>query len=88
LISKEAALTDLLIHNVDPHLMRRIEESARKNNRSLSEEAKEILSRVLAPLPDNRNLGTLMFDSIRPEDRGDDLVFEYRGNVSEPPNFE
>jgi plasmid stability protein len=88
LISKDAAVTDLLICNVDPHLMRRIEESARKNNRSLSEEAKEILSRALAPSPDNRKLGTWMFDLIRPKDRGDDLVFEIPGDIAEPPNFE
>jgi hypothetical protein len=29
-----------------------------------------------------------MFDSILPEDRGDDLVFEYRGDLPKPPDFE
>jgi hypothetical protein len=28
-----------------------------------------------------------MFESIRPEDRGDDLIFEYKGDLSEPPDF-
>lgn len=81
-------MTDLLIRDIDPHLMGRIEESARKNNRSLSDEAKEILGDALMPPPADRKLGTWMFDLIRPEDRGDDLVFEVPGDISEPPNFE
>ena len=81
-------MTDLLIRDIDPRLKRRIEESARKNNRSLSEEAKELLSRGVTRSPDNRKLGTLLFDSVRPEDRGDDLIFEIPGAVSTPPDFE
>jgi antitoxin FitA len=81
-------MTDLLIRHIDPRLKRRIEESARRNNRSLSDETKEILSRGIARSPDNRKLGTLLFDSVRPEDRGDDLVFEVPADVSTPPDFE
>ena len=81
-------MTDLLIRDIDPRLKRRIEASARKHNRSLSDEAKEILSRGVARSPDDRKLGALMFDSIRPEDRGDDLVFEYDGEFPKPPDFE
>ena len=81
-------MTDLLIRDIDPRLKRRIEERARKHNRSLSDEAKEILSHGIARSADDRKLGTLMFDSIRPEYRGDDLVFEYNGEFPKPPDFE
>jgi hypothetical protein len=37
---------------------------------------------------DHRGLGTMMMELVRPEDRGDDLVFEYRGEFSKPPDFE
>jgi hypothetical protein len=29
-----------------------------------------------------------MASLVRPEDRGDDLVFEIPGDIGEPPNFE
>jgi plasmid stability protein len=80
-------MTDLLIRDIDPRLKRRIEERARKHHRSLSDEAKEILSRGIARSLDDRKLGTLMFDSIRPEDHGEDLVFEYNGEFPKPPDF-
>jgi hypothetical protein len=34
-----------------------------------------------------RGLGTIMMELIRPEDRGDDLIFEIHGDLSEPPDF-
>jgi hypothetical protein len=81
-------MTDLLIRDVDPRLKRQIEENARKNKRSLSDEAKETLARGIARSPEHRKLGTLLFESVRPEDRGDDLVFEVPGDISAPPDFE
>jgi plasmid stability protein len=81
-------MADLLIRDIEPRLKQRIEEKARKHKRSLSQEAKELLQRALAIPEDNRKLGTWMFESIRPEDRGDDLVFEYRGKFPKPPDFE
>jgi plasmid stability protein len=83
----EAQMADLLIRNIEPGLKMQIKEKARKHGRSLSHEAKELLRRAVAVPEDSRKLGTLMFESIRPEDRGDDLVFEYKGDFSEPPDF-
>jgi plasmid stability protein len=81
-------MADLLIRNIEPRLKQRIEANARKHGHSLSHEAKELLRRALAVPEDHRKLGTLMFESVRPEDRGDDLVFEVPGDISTPPDFE
>jgi len=37
---------------------------------------------------DERGLGTAMLELVRPEDRGDDLVFEVPGEIRTPPDFE
>ena len=81
-------MVDLLIRDLGAQLKRKLEESARKNNHSLSEEAKVILQRALATKTDDRKLGTLMSQLLSPEDRSDDYVFEIRGDVSRPPDFE
>jgi plasmid stability protein len=81
-------MSDLLIRGIDQKLKRRIQESAVKNNRSLSEEAKLLIQRALATDNSNRKLGTEMFNLVRPEDRGDDLIFEIAGEIREPPDFE
>lgn len=82
-------MTDMLIRNIEPKLKTEIEESARKNKRSLSREAKDLLRLGLAAKKSsNIKLGTLLFESVRPEDRGDDLVFEVPGDISTPPDFE
>jgi len=80
-------MTDLLIRDIDPQLKRQIEESAEKHSQSLSEEAKLLIRKGLNESKQDRKLGSEMFDSILPEDRGDDLVFEYRGNFPKPPDF-
>ena len=81
-------MTDLLIRNIDPDLKRRLEERVRQHKRSLSEEAKTVLRAGLSVPTGQRRLGTEMFNLIRPEDRGDDLIFEAPGEFPEPPNFE
>jgi plasmid stability protein len=81
-------MADLLIRDIEVPLKRRLEESARKNNRSLSDEAKLLLQRALASEIDDRKLGTLMSQLLAPEDRRDDFVFEIGGDVSRPPDFE
>jgi len=81
-------MSDLLIRGIDAKLRRRLKESAAQNNRSLSAEAKLLLQRALSAETGRRRLGTEMFNLIRPEDRGDDLVFEIPGEVSKPPDFE
>jgi hypothetical protein len=32
-------------------------------------------------------MGTFLNSLVRPEDRGDDLVFEYKGDFPKPPDF-
>jgi plasmid stability protein len=81
-------MTDLLIRRIPAGVKRKIEERARVHRRSLSAEAIAMLQQVLASPRDDRKLGTEMFNMIRPEDRGDDLVFEMPGDPSNPPDFE
>jgi len=81
-------MADLLIRNIDARLKRQIEERARKNRKSLSDEAKALIRKGLNEPGDQRKLGTELFNLVRPEDRGDDLVFEYSEPVSRPPDFE
>lgn len=81
-------MADVLIRDLDPQLKRRLQERARAHGRSLSEEAKEIIRDKLGEKADQRRLGTEMYNMIGPEDRGDDLVFEYRGEMPKPPDFE
>ncbi len=81
-------MTDLVIENIDPELERRLTASAQKHSQSVSDEAKVLLSKALAADMSGRKLGSEMFDLIRPEDRGDDLVFEYKGDFPAPPKFE
>ena len=80
-------MSDLLIRNMTPHMKQQIRERARARGRSLSEEAKELLQRALLQPQDRRRLGTEMFNMIRPEDRGDDLVVEFPDDFPEPPDF-
>jgi plasmid stability protein len=81
-------VTDLLIRKIPASVKRQIEERARTHRRSLSDEAIALLRQSLAAAGNERKLGTEMFNMIRPEDRGDDLVFEVPGDVSRPPEFE
>jgi plasmid stability protein len=81
-------MADLLIRDLGAQLKRRLEESARGNNRSLSEEAKALIQRALAAETDNRKLGTLMSQLLPAEHRSDDFVFEVPEDISRPPDFE
>jgi len=80
-------MTDLLIRKVDPKLKREIERRAREHGRSLSDEAKVVLRRGLEAPEPSRKMGTLLSSLFPAECRGDDLVFEIPGDVSEPPDF-
>jgi antitoxin FitA len=81
-------VTDLLIRNIDPHLKRQLQESARSHRRSLSEEARMLLKKALVEPSDQRKMGDALFALVPEEYRGDDLVFEIPGKVSRPPDFE
>jgi plasmid stability protein len=82
-------MADLLVRDIDPKLKQKIEESARAQGRSMSDEVKAALSEKFdAPPLNEMKLGTLMFTSLPDEFRGDDLDFNVPGGLSEPPNFE
>jgi hypothetical protein len=81
-------MPDLLIRDIDPEMKRAIEERARRHERNLSEEAKALIqSGLTVPEPDIK-MGTWLSSLVPPEYRGDDLVFEYHGPESPPPDFE
>ena len=81
-------MTDLLIRDIEPQLKRQIEERARKNRESLSAAAQALIRRGLETPPDEKRMGTLLSELVPPEYRGDDLVFEYRGEFPKPPDFD
>ena len=80
--------TDLLIRKVDPRLKNELKKRARAHGRSLSDEAKAVLRRGMAEEPQQEGMGTRLFSLLPAEFRGDDLVFEVPGEMSEPPEFE
>jgi hypothetical protein len=80
-------MSDLLVRNIPPRMKRQIKERARAHRRSMSEEAQALIQKGLnAPEPELK-MGTWLYSLVRPEDRGDDLVFEYRGDLPKPPDF-
>jgi plasmid stability protein len=81
-------VTDLLIRKIDPKLKRALEKRAREHGHSLSEEAKTLLGKALSGPEPQMKMGTWMASLVRPEDRGDDLVFEIPGEIGRPPDFE
>jgi plasmid stability protein len=81
-------MPDLLIRNIDPHLKRQLQESARSHRRSLSEEARILLKKALVARPDKRKMGNALLELVPQEHRGDDLTFQIPGSVSQPPEFE
>lgn len=95
-------MADLLIRNIEPGLERRIEARAQAHGRAPADEAKDLIRKGLdvadshasstpkanaAPGPETMGMGTWMSSLVRPEDRGDDLVFEVKGDMPEPPDF-
>jgi hypothetical protein len=80
-------MSDLLIRKLTPALRRQIQERARRNRRSLSEEAKTLIQRGLAAPAPSGGLGTRLFSMVQDDDRGEDLVFEVPGEIRDPPDF-
>jgi plasmid stability protein len=80
-------MSDLLIRNIAPRVKRQIQERARAHRRSLSEEAKFLIRKGLSVPDPELKMGTFLNSLVRPEDRGDDLVFEYKGDFPKPPDF-
>lgn len=81
-------MTDLLIRKIDPKLKAALKERARAHGRSLSDEAKAMLDGALRRPEPPKKMGTWMASLVRPEDRGDDLVFEIPGDIGDPPDLE
>ena len=96
-------MADLLIRNIEPQLKREIERRARANRRSLPEEAKALLRQALSGQAGRRTallhqalskptgqrkLGTELMNLLPPDYRSDDYVFEIRGEMSRPPDFD
>ena len=81
-------MSDLLIRNIESHLLRRLRASARDHGRSLSEEAKLLLRKALLEAPEKRRMGDALLALVPEEYRGDDLVFEIPEDPSTPPDFE
>ena len=81
-------MTDLLIRKIDPKLKRELEKRARAHGRSLSEEAKILLNKAVDRSEPPKKMGTWMFNLLPAEYRGDDLVFEYKGDFPKPPEFD
>ena len=79
---------DLLIRNLPPALRREIRERAKRNQHSLSDEAKTLIHRGLVGAEPPQQLGTFLFSLIEGKYRGDDLVFERADKVRPPPKFE
>jgi antitoxin FitA len=81
-------MADLLLRDIEPRLKRLIEESAKKNNRSLSDEAKRLIQNGLTAPEPPAKLGTYLFSLLEDKYRGDDLVFKRNDLYSPPPSFD
>jgi plasmid stability protein len=80
-------VSDLLIRNVPARVKRQLQERARANGRSLSEEAKLLLCKGLSASEPEVNLWDRMRNLVPPEYRGDDLIFEFPDQAPKPPDF-
>ena len=80
--------TDLLIRKIEPALKAELEKRAREHGHSLSEEVKSLLAGIVRRPAPPEKMGTWMASLVAPEDREDDLVFEYRGDFPKPPEFD
>jgi plasmid stability protein len=80
-------MSDLLIRNIDSKLKRRLEARARRSGRSLSEEAKTLISKALADTDPTRGLGTELVELFR---AAGSLELEERPTEPprQPPDFE
>jgi len=80
-------MANLVIRNIDPELKRLIVELAAKSGCSISDEASSLIRTAIC-MDQRLGLGTRLFTLVDPKYRGDDLVFECKGAMSPPPEFE
>jgi plasmid stability protein len=81
-------MPDLLIRGIDAETKRQIEDRANAHRRSLSDEAKALIRKGLSVPEEDRKLGDVLCSLVAPEDRGEDLVFEWPEPARRPPDFE
>ena len=81
-------MSDLLIRNMTPRMKRQLQERARANGRSLSEEATLLLGKALSTREPEQSLWDWMRNLVPPEHRGDDLVFEYPDDIPKSADLE
>ena len=81
-------MSDLLIRNMTPRMKRQLQERARANGRSLSEEATLLLGKALSTREPEQSLWDWMRNLVSPEHRGDDLVFEYPDDIPKSADLE
>ena len=81
-------MTDLLIRKIDATLKHALEKRARAHGHSLSEEVKTLLVEAVRGSEPPKKMGTWLFNLLPEEYRGDDLVFEIRGDFPKPPDFD
>ena len=81
-------MSDLLIRNMTARMKRQLQERARANGRSLSEEATLLLGKALSTREPEQNLWDWMRNLVSPEHRGDDLVFEYPDDIPKSADLE
>lgn len=80
-------MSDLLIRNMNPDLKRRLEARARRDGRSLSEEAKLLLNRGLGESRPGRPVGTALVELFKPAGPVE-LEAARREAPRLPPDFE
>ncbi len=90
-------MSDLLIPDLDPAMLRALEGRARVSDRNVVEEARVVLRNGLGIRQDGSQMGngpppgmgfgTWLFSLVPPEFRGDDLVFDIPDMPDEPPDF-
>jgi antitoxin FitA len=81
-------MSSLTIRNLDDGLKRRLRVRAAEQNRSMEEEARDILRRALAaPSPAPDNLADAIRRRVAEAGGGVDLELPPRGSVRDPPDF-
>jgi plasmid stability protein len=80
-------MSGLLIRNVPDRIKRQLQQRARVNGHSLSEEAKFLLRKALSVPEPQQNVWDRMRNLVPPEHRGDDLVFDFPDGPPTPPDL-
>jgi len=77
-------MASITIRNLEDHIKQRLRVRAALHGRSMEEEARDILRRVLAEAEPPRNLAAAIRSRLSPADRAD-IDLPTRGSLPEPP---